>query len=307
MTRPGIAALTLIILAIAAPFATRADAAGTSTYLSLGDSTAFGAISTPPTPGLGDQGFVRTFADDLGHMAAGVRPAVVNAAVPFESLNTFFSGNPYNNANTNYSSPQVSQNTLFVQTVAAQMAAGRSIDQVSISLGTMDVMNLLNSTGFAALPLDQQAVKLGQTLGQIQGEYANVLGEVHALLPNAKISLIGAFNPFHALPNDPIVPIAEPAFLGLNKIIQGAAKGLGANYIDTYTAFLGHEATYTHVLDRPGDINLTAAGFTSVAAELNAAAVPEPGTLALGCLGVLGLVARARTLRRRGVDAASAG
>src|SRR5205814_10500122 len=110
-------------------------------------------------------------------------------------------------------------------------------------------------------------------------QYTGLLNEIHNVLPNTKIDLVGAYNPYHATPNDPLAPIAEPAFLGLNKIIQGEATSTGAAYINTYTAFLGHEGTFTNVLGGQGNINPTAAGFSAIAGQLDSTVVPEPGTI----------------------------
>ncbi len=295
MTRPRKAAFALLSLAFSAAIATRSEASGTSTYLSLGDSYAYGIDNQTGPASVGDQGYVSRYANYLKRAAGGVRPNVVNLGAPFESLGTFFSGgNVYAGANLNYTTPTTNQNGLLLQNIQSQVAAGNSIDHVTVALGTMDVMNLLNSPGFSSLTLPQQATALGTTLAQIQASYSALMGEVHALLPNAQVELIGGFNPFHAMPNNPLAPIAEPAFLGLNKIIQGAAASFGGTYIDTYSKFLGHEGTYTHVLGSPADINLTARGFAAIAASVEAASVPEPSTLFLAGLGLAALAGRAR-------------
>jgi hypothetical protein len=296
-TRATIARALMIITATAWA-APRAEAASISTYISLGDSIAYGSGTTQDSaPGSGaGQGFVSQFASTLGQADGGVTPNVFNLALPNETLGTFSTGNANSAANTSYSSSQGTQSGMFLHDMASELAAGHQITNMTISLGTSDIANILNSPGFSSLSLADQAAKLQAGLTQVQTQFTALMSEVRNVLPNTKIDLIGAYNPYHATPNDPLAPIAEPAFLGLNKIIQGEAKMFGASYVDTYTAFLGHEGTFTNILGGQGNTNPTAAGFSAIADQL-AQATPEPSTLFLAGVGLAGLAAR--SCRRR--------
>ena len=287
-------ARVLLILTATAMAAPRAGAASMSTYLSLGDSIAYGSGTTQDSaPGSTvSQGYVTPFAAALGLSGGGSAPNVFNLALPNETLGSYSTGNANYAANTYYYAPQNTQSSVFMHYMATELAAGHQIDTVTVSLGTSDIANILNTPGFAALSLTNQATMVQAGLGQIQAQYAALLGEIRNVLPNAKIDLIGAYNAYHATPNDPLAPIAEPAFLGLNKVIQGEAKAFGASYVDTYTAFLGHEGTYTNILGGQGNINPTAAGYSAIAAQLTLA-TPEPSTLFLAGFGMAGLAARA--------------
>jgi lysophospholipase L1-like esterase len=156
-------------------------------------------------------------------------------------------------------------------------------------------MNILNSPGFASMSLVQQATAVQNGLTTIQSQYDALMNEIKNVLPNTKIDLIGAYNPFHATPNSPLAGIAEPAFLGLNNIIQSEASKFGASYIDTYTAFLGHESTYTNILSGSG--TPTAAGYSAIANALGAT-VPEPSTAFAAGFGLVGLALWHRRNRR---------
>ncbi len=300
MNTPSRIARALIVVAASTLVGARAEASSLSTYISLGDSIAYGSGSTQDAaPGsVGSTGFVSQFAGTLGQANGGTVPNVINLALPNETLGSFLSGNSDSAANSNYGSSHATQFSEFLQTVTSQAAAGQGIGTVTIALGTSDIANILNSPGFASLSLVQQATALQSGLALIQAEYAGVLAGVRTLLPNAQIDLIGAYNPYHATPNSPLAPIAEPAFLGLNNIIQGEASQFGATYINTYTAFLGHEGTYTNILGGQGNIEPTAAGDSAIAALLAPSAVPEPSTLFLAGFGLIGLAGHAMRRRR---------
>jgi lysophospholipase L1-like esterase len=77
---PGIVALFMASSSHAGPL---------ETYLALGDSIAFGVTNVTPVS-LGDQGYVRLYADFLATQANGIRPHVVNLAIPGETSAGFF-------------------------------------------------------------------------------------------------------------------------------------------------------------------------------------------------------------------------
>ena len=213
---------------------------------------------------------------------------MINLALPNETLGSFSSGNPDTSANSLYSSSLTNQNMAFMHDMATQLAAGNQISTVTISLGTSDIMNILNSPGFGSMSLIQQATAVQTGLAQIQSEYTSLMSEIRNVLPDATIDLVGAYNPFHATPNSPLAPIAEPAFLGLDNILQQVASTNKATYVNTYTSFLGNEGTYTNILGGTGNINPTAAGFSAIAAQLSSTVVPEPSTLFIAALGLAG-------------------
>ena len=59
------------------------------TYLALGDSIAFGVTDVTPIS-FGDQGYVRLYADFLATQGGGLRPRVINLAIPGETSSSFF-------------------------------------------------------------------------------------------------------------------------------------------------------------------------------------------------------------------------
>jgi len=90
--------------------------------------------------------------------------------------------------------------------------------------------------------------------------------------------------------------IAGPAIQGLNATIQSIAKTWGANYVDTYTPFVGHEADYTYITSG-GNVHPNALGYSVIAAQIEA--VPEPSTLAVMGLGFAAVALHVRRRRNR--------
>jgi len=260
----------------------RPASAGPMTYLSLGDSIAFGETDFQHNPSGGDRGYVKQYAQYLAGQSGGVAPKVVNLAVDGETTSSFMTAtgrvDPQAGIsdavlvsyNTHYAAnTAISQNTKLVQAIGNQWARGNTISNVTISLGANDLYTLAGTPGFlAASPADQQA-QLTQ-----------------------------------APPSNPLNSIAAPAIQGLNATIQGLAKAFGADYVDTYTPFVGHEAAYTHMVDIPGDTHPNAKGYAAIAAGIEA--VPEPSSLAVLGLGSAALALGARRRLARAVARASA-
>jgi lysophospholipase L1-like esterase len=278
------------------------------TYLSLGDSVAFGEQTFNQNPSDGNRGYVSLYDQFLGKQY-GTNPTVVNVAIDGDTSSSFLSGtgrNPYASGitdaqlaalNTRYAGETgVSQNTRLVQAIGNQWAAGHTISDVTISLGANDLLKLANDPTFQSASASQQQVMLAQTMGTVAANYATVLNELKALVPNARISLLGEYNPFPADPSNPLNAVAAPAIQALNATIQGLAKQYGVTYVDTYSAFVGREAQLTHMVDMPGNVHPNDAGYAAIAGQIEA--VPEPSSLAVLGLGGAGLLALARRRSR---------
>jgi lysophospholipase L1-like esterase len=288
----------------------QAARAGVSTYLSLGDSVAFGETDFSQDPSSGDRGYVGLFADYLGSRAGGVRPNVLNLAIDGETTTSFTTGTgrvaplgsgltdaTLQSLNLNYAglTPAPTQNQRLQAAIGAEAAAGHTIDTVTISLGSNDLFALGTSPGFlAATPADQQAMLLN-TLAQLGANYGALVTEVHALAPSARVLLLSSYNPYPADPSSPFAPLAALAIPALDAVISNVATATNATYVDISSIFVGHEASLTHMLDLPAgsdNVHPNAAGYAAIAAALDAAdAVPEPSSLTLFATGAIGLLA----------------
>ena len=206
----------------------------------------------------------------------------------------------------------ISQSVLFANTVAAQRAAGNTVQTVTITLGFNELASLappVNTSAAEAAAIAQ----IPATLDAYRISYTAVLNQVRSLAPGADLYLLGYYNPFPADPASPAAGVFNAGGTALNAIIQGLAAQYGAAYVDTATPFQGQEAALTFQDDQPagssvggpfggllpiGNVHPNQAGYDVIAAQVASATVPvpEPSTwMVLGMgLGLLGFVSRRR-------------
>jgi lysophospholipase L1-like esterase len=273
-------------------------------YLALGDSTTFGndeSLPSSTTPNLGDQGFVRHFADFLGSVNGGVRPQVTNLAISGELSSSFLTGVPPadwpNRAwfwNLNYPNAATSQNSLMLSTLDAARAAGNSV-YVTLEFGGNDFNELVASAAWQNATPAQQQVLFGNLLNQVALNYETVLTEIRTHSPGAHILLPGFADT--ALPSDPAYALNELAIGAGNQVLQQIAPAFGATYVDFYSVIHGNELTLANY-QIPGGGHLNQAGYAAVALALDAAAVPEPTSLSMLAVGIVGLLAYRRRVKR---------
>jgi lysophospholipase L1-like esterase len=268
--RSALPALILLGLASASPAVARGGERG-RTYLALGDSLAFGVSAIDPVS-YGDQGYVKPYADWLATQDDGVRPKVINLAIPGETSDSFFTGvlPPWRGRailnNLNYTSPTQTQFGKFLEAVAAEKAAGRRIEVVSFALGANDLQALVLSPQFNAPGAVQQAL-VDQTLRTVFVSYVAFLTRLRAELPHARLLLLNYYNPFEVLgPDDPINRIFTYAAGVHSAFVKRLAKPYKGHFVDIYTPFLGHAAEYTYILQ--GNAHPNALGYSVIAQQM---------------------------------------
>jgi len=292
------------------------DARGgsTQTYLSLGDSIAFGetVFSNSPSlgpyadPSNGDRGFVARYADSLGSVY-GTRPNVINLGVDGETTSSFTTGMgrvppdaSYTDAalaelNTHYTGLNPpTQASLLTSTIASEAASGHVISSISIALGSNDLFSL------ALTNLHPSAADLQATLTTYESNYASILTTIRASLPNANIDLLSSYNPFTAAPGSPFAGLAGYAIPLLNQETAALAGEFHANYIDLYNTPLTTDAAeYTLILNQ-GDVHpYFDKGYAVIATAIES--VPEPSSVVLLTFGTgtVGLASWSVASRRR--------
>jgi lysophospholipase L1-like esterase len=295
-TKQKIAGLALLALNL--PL--QAMAGPTDTYLALGDSIAFGETNVIPTS-FADQGYVKLYADFLATRDSGVRPHVVNLAIPGETSTSFLTGvsppgyaphTVLDSVNLNYqSNPAQTQNSLMLSTFASEAAAGRTITHVSYSLGTNDLI------AFEALHLDfftltpvQQAQLVSSFFATLTANYIATLSEIRAALPHAELLLLNSYNAAAIFgPTDPFNIVDKIFDTGQTAMINSLIVPFDARLVDIDQAFQGHEANFTFIL--AGDSHPNDAGYRAIADQMIIATVPEPASLSLFSGAIFGVFA----------------
>jgi lysophospholipase L1-like esterase len=268
-------------------------------YLALGDSSAFGETNRTRDPSNGDRGYVAPFADFLATRNGGQRPTVVNLAIDGETTGSWATGTGrvssdglQNNANYARFAPSYpTQQAYFHQVVADAKARGDTIPTVTLQFGANDLDATAHAAGFGALDPAVQGALVRQTLGGVQQNYAAILADVKATLPDADLYVIGYHNPYAGDPSNPLAPLAAPAVQGLDQVVAGLGGAFGAKYVDFYHVILGREADLTLINsgDQMNNVHLNDAGYAAAAGELiRVASAPEPGTLTLLGIAAVG-------------------
>jgi lysophospholipase L1-like esterase len=266
------------------------------TYIALGDSVGFGITNNASYTELsdGDRGYVSLYADALAALTGGPRPAVINLSVFGDRSASFFTTEvTERELNTNYAGQTVSQAQRFQQVVAAELAAGRTVDRVTISMGANDLIHLALDPAFQALPQDQQLAQAGQALADAAQNLGTIYGLVRSLLPETQVLALGYYDPFPAVPESPATPLAGFAIPILNQIIAGAGETFGVQFVDVFPAFVGREAELTYMTTEEPigyGVHPTPEGYEVIASTL----IPAPTTT-----GVIMLVGIAAVRRRR--------
>lgn len=202
-------------------------------YLALGDSLAAGY-----QPGQGDDkagGYVGGVLDAV--RAETAKTKLVNVACSGETVVTMVGGGrcPYE------------EGTQLAQAVEFLHAHSRTTRLVTIDIGANDVQRCVSRN---PLGIDLACVQAG--LADVQRLLPQVLGQLHAAAPDARIVVANYYNPFLAayLTGAAGQVLAQQSVAlqaALNAIIAGSAASVGADLADVATAFHSTVTTAVNV------------------------------------------------------------
>ncbi len=184
-------AITALLVATlsAAPAQALGAGSGPSYYLSLGDSLAFGY-----QPNLVDRKdfnptHYRSYAEDYASLARSLK--LVNYGCPGETTSTLINGGcPWLPLPLHDSYP--AGDSQLGAAEALLQAHGAQTKLVTIDIGSNDLLALVNG---CAADLTCVGAGLQTTLGTIETNYAQIVGTVRALAPNARIVIFNLYNP----------------------------------------------------------------------------------------------------------------
>jgi lysophospholipase L1-like esterase len=225
----AIGGLTAPVASAQAPAAPAASSNATGWYLAMGDSLAAGY-----QPGKGDDptgGYVGGVLDAV--RADTAKTKLVNVACSGETVVTMVDGGRCAYA----------EGTQLAQAVEFLHAHRRTTRLVTIDIGANDVQRCVSRS-----PLGIDLVCVRQGLGDVQRLLPQVLAQLHAAAPEARIVVVNYYNPFLAayLTGASGQALAQQSMAlqaTLNAILAGSAASVGAEVADVATAFRSTDTT----------------------------------------------------------------
>jgi lysophospholipase L1-like esterase len=208
------------------------------TYLALGDSLAFGYSKAKFESLLGagepasayDTGYVDDFAHVLAFLKPGVQ--VVNDGCPGETTESLIHGPcEYGLAyplHHEYAGGKGSSQLSDALSVIA--AHPGTVNPITIDIGANDALGMIEGTcHLQAKCIEEGAPAL---FAHIAGNLGYILGQLRAAAPQARIVVLGLYNPFGET-----IPGADALTAKLNELEASVAAGVGAKFADPLPVF----------------------------------------------------------------------
>ncbi len=254
--------LSVTGLTIAGVVPAQATTVKTGTYVSLGDSLAFGYQPNLVAAGDYNPADYVSYAEDYAAMRPHLRLA--NFGCPGETTGTLINGGcpwpvsalhmPYNGGSQ-------------LQAALAYIGAHPDMSLISVDIGSNDLLAILGQCGVDALCI---AGKLPTVLGN----YAYILGALKAAAPQAQLVVFNLYNPLALT-----TPGSDQLLTQyVNPAISQLAAAFGAQVADAFTAMnhsAGSPAEAAFVCSRtwmcswtPGNIHPTDLGYKQMAIAL---------------------------------------
>ncbi|MEC3884041.1 cell wall-binding repeat-containing protein [Halobacillus sp. HZG1] len=202
-------------------------------YVALGDSLAFG-IQSDNTAGLGYADFVAEDLENIYRLGSFTKDFAV-PGLTSEGLLT------------------------QLQNDTETQAAVRNADLITLSVGANDFLEVLRNN-----PEDLQNPEfVKDKLEGVRDNYIGIMGAIHTLNPEAKVVVMGYYNPFYAYPAEQQAVFVQ-LMKSLNQIIETIATQSGSSYVPTFDAIAEN---YSEYLPNPENVHPGQEGYRRIAEE----------------------------------------
>jgi lysophospholipase L1-like esterase len=238
---PPLALLAMLLAAAVLALLALAPAAGAAraqrTYLALGDSLAFGyqqAKFDELLPNENPASFDTGYAEDFGRFLLKTHrdTAIVNDGCPGETTDSFIEGpckyqlsfplhHPYAGG------PSASQ---LSDALAYLHANPGAVSPITLDIGANDALGVIEGTcKLQASCIQEHAPAL---FAHIATNLGAILAALRAGAPDAKIVVLGLYNPFGAT-----IAGGDELAAALNEVMRGVAAGEAARFADPLPIF----------------------------------------------------------------------
>ena len=215
------------LLAVGA--ASAAAAPPPSTYVSLGDSLAFGYQPDLVAAGDYNPADYTSYAEDYAAMHPGM--TLANFGCPGETTGTLIAGGcPWTLGGLPL---HVAHSGSQLAAATAYLAAHPETSLVSVDIGSNDLLALIEGCSYDVTCIGDG---LSTTLGTIAANYGTILGTLRAAAPQAQIVVFNLYNPLALA-----VPGSDQLLAIANSAIGQVAAAFGATVADAFSA-MNHEA-----------------------------------------------------------------
>ncbi|WP_226577251.1 cell wall-binding repeat-containing protein [Halobacillus litoralis] len=202
-------------------------------YVALGDSLAYG-IQYDNTAGVSYADYIADDLENIYRLGSFTKEFAV-PGLTSEGLLTQLQTNP-----------------------DAQLAVTQA-DLITVSVGANDFLEVFKN--------DPEKLKnpevVKDLLEQAGDNYKGILGNIRALNPDAKIFVMGYYNPFYAYPAEQQAELT-PLMKALNQVIQAVSSGTGSGYVPTFDAISEDYPTY---LPNPENVHPGPEGYQRISEE----------------------------------------
>jgi lysophospholipase L1-like esterase len=207
-------------------------------YLALGDSLGFGYQAYKVVPPFAASQFTTGYVDRLESQLKTIKPDIqtVNKSCPGATSGELNSTPGCTTYPFPLHDPYAPGNSQLQDAVAFINAQKAKVSPISINIGPNDLLRFINGTCGGLSNLECVANGAPAVFAQVAGNLGQSLAQLKAAAPDAKLLVLGTYNPFQAAPGG---AAANPLLQQFNAVLASVAAGAGAEFADPYPAFNG--------------------------------------------------------------------